>query len=138
MSEMNILKRIMLRCSKLATLFRQNTGVGWVGDAEKIFRRQQVWVGPGDVVVRKARPLHAGLVKGSSDLIGWTKIKITESMVGRVFAIFTAIEVKDRTDPTPEQENFIDQVRGAGGIAGVARSEAAALALLDSANGGFE
>jgi hypothetical protein len=44
-------------------------------------------------------------------------------MVGRKLAIFTAIEVKtEKGRPTKAQQNFIEQVHNAGGIAGVCRS----------------
>jgi hypothetical protein len=64
-----------------------------------------------------------GLVKGSSDLIGWTAIEITPEMVGRKVAVFTACEVKsERGRVSKEQQNFIDQVNAQGGVAFVARS----------------
>ena len=75
------------------------------------------------------RPVAYGLgssggkvVRGPSDLIGWRTITITPDMVGQTVAVFTAIEVKDHSKPTPEQEAFIATVQAAGGIAGVARS----------------
>jgi hypothetical protein len=44
-------------------------------------------------------------------------------MVGRRFAIFTAIEVKDsKGRATSAQLNFIAQVKQAGGFAGIART----------------
>ena len=56
-----------------------------------------------------------GLAIGSSDLIGWTKIN------GR--AIFTAIECKlPGKRPTAQQQQFLDAVTAAGGIATVAYS----------------
>jgi hypothetical protein len=48
---------------------------------------------PGDIVLRKARPVAVG-VPGMSDLIGWTKIQVTPDMVGKEIAMFTAVEVK--------------------------------------------
>lgn len=67
---------------------------------------------PGDVLIRKARPIHAGLCVGSSDLIGWGKT-----------GLFTAIEVKtERGRVTPEQQNFIDAVKRAGGIGAIVRN----------------
>jgi hypothetical protein len=71
-----------------------------------------------------------GLCKGSSDLIGWRSTTITPEMVGQQLAVFTAIEVKDRGTPTPEQLHFIAQVQAAGGLAGVARSVDEAKAIL--------
>jgi hypothetical protein len=104
-------------------VFRCNNGMAWVGDWKKL--------GPGRVLIENARPLHAGLVKGSSDLIGWTTKVITPDMVGQRIAIFTAIEAKDgsgRADT--DQAKFIRNVQAAGGIAGVARSEDDARALV--------
>jgi hypothetical protein len=76
------------------------------------------------------RLVRYGLCKGSSDLIGYRTVTITPDMVGQQLAVFTAIEVKDRGAPTPEQLHFIAQVKAAGGLAGVARSVADAQAIL--------
>lgn len=70
------------------------------------------------------------ILKGPSDLIGWRSITITEDMVGKTIAVFTAIETKDLADVTPEQENFIAQVQQAGGYAGVAHNVGEARAIL--------
>lgn len=68
------------------------------------------------------RIINFGLCKGSSDLIGWTEVTITPEMVGQKMAIFTAIEVKlEKGKVSKEQENFINQVNGAGGIAKIER-----------------
>ncbi len=72
---------------------------------------------------KTGRPIRYGLGVGSSDLIGWTPIKVTPDMVGKTLAVFTAVEVKtDRGRPTDAQLNFIEQVLKAGGLAGIARS----------------
>lgn len=92
-----------------------------------------VMVTPADVVVRNARPLHAGLCKGSSDIIGWMSVLITPGMVGKKTAVFLALEVKKNTKATSEQLNFVDRVRAAGGIAGIVHSEDEAKALLAKA-----
>jgi len=69
------------------------------------------------------RPVKYGLCKGSSDIIGIRKTKITSEMVGQFVGIFVAIEVKAPGKvATPEQLNFLEQIRGHGGIAGVATS----------------
>lgn len=69
------------------------------------------------------RWVHYGLADGSSDLIGWT--------VRNGVAVFTALEVKSaKGRVTPEQQQFIDAVREAGGIAGVCRSVGDAELLL--------
>ena len=65
-------------------------------------------------------PIKFGLCVGSSDLIGLTP-------TGR----FLAVEIKtSKGRATPEQLRFIEAVRARGGIAGIARSPAEALALL--------
>lgn len=69
-------------------------------------------------------------VVGTSDLIGWRSVTITPDMVGKTLAVFAAVEVKDRANPTPEQEAFIEAVNRAGGLAGVARSVEDARAIL--------
>jgi hypothetical protein len=116
MEENNILKTILLKLPASARLFRNNVALGWVGSmTKKVFDK---------VILSNARPLHAGLCKGSSDLIGWTSVEITPEMVGKKIAVFTAIEVKTNTGrPSKDQLNFIEVVKSSGGFAGVARSE---------------
>lgn len=115
MNETNITKTIQLALPSNTRMFRNNTGTGWQGT--------RMPSPAGLVILKDARPLNAGLCVGSSDLIGWTTVKITPEMVGREVAIFTAVEVKAiRGRATADQINFIDQVRKAGGLAGVARS----------------
>lgn len=123
MLESNILKLVRIAASKLgAVTFRNNVAQAWVGKATQVTRAQTVFLSPGDVVIRNARPLHAGLQKGSSDVIGWYPITITREMLGKRVAVFLAIETKSRTGKlTVEQGNFIDQVMDAGGVAFVAR-----------------
>lgn len=79
----------------------------------------------------RGRVVCFGLAKGSSDLIGWREIEITEEMVGQKIAIFVAIEVKDKGRVTPEQRRFISCVKQAGGFAGVARSVDEAKQIID-------
>lgn len=96
-------------------LFRNNTGTGWVG---KMVRKG------ADVLVKDARPLHAGLCVGSSDVIGWHPVVVTQEMVGRTVAVFVAIEVKEGKTPlTTDQATFIRVVNECGGIAFEAREE---------------
>lgn len=113
MREQAILKQIMLRASELGNrLFRNNVALSWTGSVERIDRLRTVNVGPGDVVVRNARPLHSGLCIGSSDLIGWTK-----------GGVFTAIECKSARGAVRDcQKSFIASVQRGGGLAGIARS----------------
>lgn len=85
----------------------------------------------GQLEDRDGRIVRYGLCNGSSDLIGWHRVTITPDMVGQSVAIFTAIEVKQPGKyPTKEQRAFIDAVQHAGGIAGMARSEQEAVALV--------
>ena len=52
-------------------------------------------------------------------------------MVGQQVAIFTSIEVKAATGRIrPEQQQWLNAVQAAGGIAGVARSVGEAMDLL--------
>lgn len=73
------------------------------------------------VTLANAQLMTFGLCVGSSDIVGIHK------PTGR----FLAVEVKTPTGkPTKEQLNFIEQVRAANGIAGIARSVKEALELL--------
>jgi hypothetical protein len=72
---------------------------------------------------QNGRPVSFGLARGSADLIGWRTVTITPDMVGSTIAVFTSIEVKTATGRLrPEQQQWLDAVQAAGGIAGVARS----------------
>jgi hypothetical protein len=110
-SEQTIQQHIRLSCSTGATrLFRNNTGT--LKDAN-------------------GRPVQFGLCKGSADLIGWTTRTITPEMVGQQVAVFTSIEVKSSSGRVkPEQQQWLNAVQAAGGIAGVARSVGEAMDLL--------
>ncbi len=107
MREGELIRRILLQASERgARLFRNNTGVSWVGEV--------VSKSPTILVLQNYRPFHSGLCVGSSDLIGWTPRDGA--------AIFTAIEAKTgRLKPTHEQESFLTAVERAGGIARVVR-----------------
>ena len=132
MREHNIQSEIMIALSSAGTtIFRNNTAKAWVGQSHKITTPCRVQLNPGDVVVKNARVLHAGLCVGSSDLIGITPVKITADMVGQTIGVFTAAEVKTKTGrPTPEQINFIDKINSMGGLAGIVRSPDDALQLV--------
>lgn len=127
MNENNLMKTIQLALGKLPylKLFRNNVGMGWIGETRSIN-------GSGNKMIMNARPLHAGLCEGSSDLIGWTTITITPEMVGRKIARFTAIEVKTDTGrATQAQRNFLTQVAEAGGIAVLASSAEGARTFIE-------
>lgn len=104
MSETALLQRLMLHFSTSGMrLFRNQTGTYQLPDGR--------WI-------------SSGLCVGSSDLIGWVPIVVTEAMVGRALAVFVAVEGKVGTrKATPEQARFIAAVQAAGGLAVVARSD---------------
>ena len=100
MREQDIQRLIMLALSEAGCLIFRNN-VGVLKNAAGI-------------------PIKFGLAVGSSDLIGIAP-------GGR----FLAVEIKTPTGKaTTEQLRFIEAVRARGGIAGIARSPAEALALL--------
>ncbi len=84
----------------------------------KVFRNNT-----GTLRDQHGRPVQFGLCKGSADLIGWRTVTVTPEMVGTQVAVFLSIEVKTPTGRLrPEQQQWLDAVQAAGGIAGVARS----------------
>lgn len=115
-SESAILKATLLRASQLGLrLFRNQVGAGVAG----VILRE---VEPGVFLVR-GRRVTMGLCTGSSDLIGWKPITIMSDMIGSKVACFVALEIKSASGrPTPEQNNFMDRVREAGGIAAIVRA----------------
>jgi len=123
MAEADLMRNLQKLASQLgARLFRQQVGMAWVGDAKRVSRSEMVRVYPGDVVIRKARPFHAG-VAGMSDLGGWVPVEVTADMVGSTVAVVVQVEVKAGTRATKEQEAWIAAVNKAGGRAGVARDD---------------
>ncbi len=79
------------------------------------------------------KPIMLGwLIDGSADWIGYRSFVITAGMVGRRIAQFVAIEAKraDGGVVSEEQEAFLNGVKDAGGVAGVARSAEDAEELL--------
>ena len=110
-SEQTIQQEIRLQCSRgPVRLHRNNTGT---------------------LKDQHGRPVTFGLAKGSADLIGWRTITVTPDMVGQQVAVFLSIEVKTPTGRLrPEQQQWLEAVQAAGGIAGVARSVEDAQTLL--------
>lgn len=126
MLEAAVSPRVMLALSKLGTtVFRQNVGQAWVGS--KVTKTRD-----GGAFIANARPVQMGLTTGSSDLIGWTPVVVTQEMVGQKVAVFTAVEVKrsEGGRTSKDQAHFIDVVTKAGGIAGVANSPEAAVRVV--------
>ena len=132
MSDTAFLNRMLLACSRgPVRLFRNSVGIGWIGKTERVTRATSVMVYPGDVVIRKARALHAGLTEGSGDLIGWESRTIHPEHVGQTWAVFASVEGKQGSDRLrPAQIVWRDQVRAAGGIADAARSPEEAKAMF--------
>jgi hypothetical protein len=78
------------------------------------------------------KPILLGLlIDGSSDWIGYRTLTITPGMVGQRIAQFVAIESKSEYGVlSGEQEVFLNALKDAGGIGGVARSAEDAEELL--------
>lgn len=135
--ESPVLKKIMLALGTLPGVrsFRNNVALAAAGRIHWIKRPETIALQAGDAVVRNARPLHAGLVKGSGDLIGWKRVTVTPNMVGKDLAVFLSVEVKDgdKGKTSLEQNHWRNVVIGFGGIAIVARSEADAVEQIEKA-----
>lgn len=102
-SETGIMRRAMLALSDIGCL---------------IFRNQV-----GKYKLADGRWLSSGLCVGSSDLIGLTPLTVTEDMVGKTVAVFTAVEIKtDRGRLEDSQSNFLAAIIAVGGIGVVAKS----------------
>ncbi len=114
MSEKHIQTEIMLAVSQSgATVFRNNCGVAVYPDGSRV--------------------KYGVCNPGGSDLIGWRTVKVTPDMVGKPVALFLALEVKAKHNrtATDDQKRFIENVRRAGGLAGIVRSAEEAIALLN-------
>lgn len=100
------------------TLMRNNSGC--LKDAEG----RLVRFGLGNISKQKNDEIK------SSDLLGITKVVITQEMVGRTIGVFTAVEVKKEAwNPDKKldkrekaQNNFINWVKSMGGFAGFCNS----------------
>lgn len=132
-SEQELQQRALIHLSRgPVRMFRNNVALGWVGQSQMIRQCCTMQLHPGDVVIRKGRPLHAGLAPGSGDAVGWRTVMITPDMVGRSVAVFASIEFKaPRGRVSPEQQAWDATVRGAGGLSGIARSIDDARGILD-------
>lgn len=98
-------------------IWRNETSGVWVG-------KPAGYTAQGDLILRGARQIQAGLCKGSADLIGLHAHVVTADDVGSTFGQFVAAEVKrpEARGPTVEQSSFLETVKRMGGIAGVVRS----------------
>ena len=130
-SERDIQNDIQRELSRGPTrLLRVNAGTAYQG---RIIEQT-----PDRLILSPWYPIKLA-AEGVSDLIGWTSVggapgSYGDERDGIVTAIFTAIEVKDRGKPTPEQLAFIAMVLKAGGRAGVARSVEDARGIIEGNN----
>lgn len=134
MSDGPFLKKLLLACGRgPVRLFRNNNARAWVPSGEPVVARTtcQVTMHAGDVLLRRARPLHAGLAVGSGDLVGWKTVEVTPDMIGQRVAVFVSIEAKEGTGRmSPAQKDWANAVRAAGGLAAEIRSVEQAEQLL--------
>lgn len=127
MSESKAKTEIMLGIGALpgVRVFNNPVGSAWQGNLISHTRDRLILAHP--------RRITYGLAPGSADLIGYRTVTITPDMVGQRVAVFTALEVKAPGGThrvTQEQRHFLDVVKAAGGIAGIARSPEQALLAL--------
>tara|TARA_R110000851_G_scaffold62675_4_gene143564 strand:+ start:217 stop:618 length:402 start_codon:yes stop_codon:yes gene_type:complete len=117
-NEQNVQATGRIMASKCgAVSFRNNVGGAWSG-------RKVGTLKNGDTVIRKARWIEFGLVKGSGDTIGWKSVTITPDMVGQKVAQFLSLEYKtDDGRARPDQVNWHNVVHAAGGLSGFARCD---------------
>jgi hypothetical protein len=97
-SERDLIDEFLLAASKEGWRFaRNNSGLAQFPDGSSV---------------------RYGLFAGGSDCIGWIPHRVTSADVGRVIAIFSAVEMKTgKQRLTEEQERFLRIVQRAGGIA---------------------
>lgn len=119
-TEKDVERMLILHASQIgSTLFKNEVGEAWQGRISVEETRL-----PEKLVLKNCRRIKYGLCNGSSDLIGWTPVTVTQDMVGKRIAVFTAVEVKKNKrgsyKATKEQKAFISAVLNNGGYAGVA------------------
>jgi hypothetical protein len=123
--ETNVIKQVQISATaKGWRLFRNSVGLAWAGNVceERTLKDRN---GTPILVVElsNARRVHYGLVKGSSDLVGWAPRVIQPEDVGKTLAVFVAIECKTKAygRTTEEQDRWLSAVANAGGMAYLAR-----------------
>ncbi len=136
-SEGNVQRSIWIAMGAVSRLFRLNTGKGWVSNLGPKKGVHRLADGSIHILAPRSIALGFGLVSGepvvgACDLPGWTSIVITPEMVGRTLAVFTSVEAKktEGGEVSKEQKNWMEQVIGAGGIAGIAASPEEALKIV--------
>jgi hypothetical protein len=109
-------KKTLIEANKIqgVKLWPNPIGLGFVGKVARRFSKN----GKNYTVLENARPVKFGLAKGSSDLIGFTEVKIGEIVLPR----FLGVEIKVGKDKLrEEQRNFMNMVNSYGGCAGVVK-----------------
>ncbi|MEO5368507.1 MAG: VRR-NUC domain-containing protein [Magnetococcus sp. DMHC-1] len=95
-------------------LFANPCGTGWQG---KIISRT-----PEYITLQHPRLITFGLCPGSSDVVGFKSVEVSEEMTGTKIAVFTAIEIKTDNDTIKEhQSNFLKIIGNMGGVALIGR-----------------
>lgn len=122
----DIMKRIGEQCPAVR-VFKNDTGMAYRGQ-----KLSAIVNGRRETIIRNPKPIHYGLFKGSSDLIGWKSVTVTQEMVGTTMSVFVALEVKKPvgSKTSDEQKIFIRNVLQSGGIAGIVQSPDDAEELL--------
>lgn len=116
--------------SETAILARVRVALSAAG--AKVFRNQC-----GALYNKEGRLVTFGLGTGSSDLIGYHSVLVTDDMVGKRVAIFLAVEVKSPDGRATEaQRHFLETVEMAGGIAMLVRAPEDAVSGLSARNTG--
>jgi hypothetical protein len=134
MSESKLLRDIRLAIGSRpdCRIWRNNVARAVVGVVTWIKQTTTVTLNPGDVIVRNARILHAGLHEGSSDLILVRAILITPDMVGSTVGVLGGLEVKDIDGKvSPEQLAWDAMLRRFGARSGIVRSVEEAIAVVE-------
>lgn len=86
----------------------------------------KIWLARNNNIIARSmdgqRTITAGLGKGTSDCIGYTSKLVTQDMVGKPVAVFTAIETKSSTGRADaNQKAFVDRVNADGGYGLIVR-----------------
>jgi len=136
--ESNRTKRIMLGVNKLCKLFRNNTGRAYQGSGKpiRVQKPTKMLMVPGDVLLKCARIIDFGLMKGSGDTIGITTKIVDDAFIEKYrdkpIGILTTIEVKTPTGKlSPEQKHWIKRIKELGGLAGMATDVEGALKIIN-------
>jgi hypothetical protein len=109
-------------------LFRANVGRAWTGDVTRL--------PDGSILIRNPRPFDTGLPPGFCDLFGLVLREITQEDVGTTLGVYIAADVKSVTGKaTDKQAAYLRAVNNHGGVAGIWRSVADALAMVARAKG---